>query len=529
MENVSVAGLDLNTCVWQAESRSLLPMQLYHHSMFWDAGERRYTIFGGFGNMRYSRDFYTFTPQDDRWERIEELKGDTLYPRYFSSMGYRAGERAAYVFGGMGNHSGEQIVGRVYFYDLHRVDFAAGRIEKLWEIPWTGPNVVPVRGMVLDGDYFYTLCYPEYISQSHLRLYRFSLRDGSYEILGDSIPIHSDKITTNANLYYDEQMNRLFATVQEFEANDRTSTMKIYSLAFPPVTAESLAAYPLRSHRSGWIAALVAAALAVVAGGALRRRMRARRAAAAALPEQGAEQGADVVQPNSMLLFGPFTVRNRHNRDITYLFSTRLKQMLCLILEHSGDEEGITSQKLGNLLWPGEPKDNVKNLRGVTINHLRKIFSEIDGIELVYNKGFFRIVCHPGFYCDYLRCLEITATEEGRADRDELLRLLARGKFLQGADLPLYDSFKGKVETRLEPLLLVELERSYDAEEYAQTLRAAEALCNIDPWNERALSYRIRALQRLRRSEDAYLSYRTYVTEYKRVFGTDYPRPYKEL
>src|SRR5690606_33914918 len=109
--------------------------------------------------------------------------------------------------------------------------------------PWNKDNVVPVRGMVIpDDSCFYTLCYPEHFSDSFLKLYRFSLKDGSYEILGDSIPVHSDRITTNANLYYDAGLNSLYAIVQEFE-NDIISDLKVYSLAFPPITAEKLVSY----------------------------------------------------------------------------------------------------------------------------------------------------------------------------------------------------------------------------------------------------------------------------------------------
>ncbi len=63
--------------------------------------------------------------------------------------------------------------------------------------------------------YFYTLCYSEFLSDSYLKLYRFSIKDGSHQILGDSIPIHSDKITANANLYYARQLQKIIVTVQE--------------------------------------------------------------------------------------------------------------------------------------------------------------------------------------------------------------------------------------------------------------------------------------------------------------------------
>lgn len=56
-----------------------------------------------------------------------------------------------------------------------------------------------------------------------------------------------------------------------------------------------------------------------------------------------------------------------------------------------------------------QAKDKVKNSRGVAINHLRKILKELDGIELVYEKGCFRFTLSSVFYCDYLRFMAIVA------------------------------------------------------------------------------------------------------------------------
>ena len=99
----------------------------------------------------------------------------------FSSMGYRKDDNSLYIYGGMGNESGEQIVGRQYFYDLHKVDLNNNTVSKLWEIPWNRENIVPVREMVIQDDsYFYTLCYPEHCSNTYLKLYRFAFKERSF-------------------------------------------------------------------------------------------------------------------------------------------------------------------------------------------------------------------------------------------------------------------------------------------------------------------------------------------------------------
>jgi two-component SAPR family response regulator len=532
----TVASLDLNTYQWTAEGSEQLISPLHHHGSYFNPLTAQYAIFGGFGRMHYSKDFFLYDLKKQEWDTLTGFSGDFLSPRYFCSVGYRKETNAVYIFGGMGNESGEQTVGRKYYYDLYKVDLNTKHISKLWEIEWKQDNMVPVRGMVILNDSsFYTLCYPEHFSESLLKLYHFSMKDGKYEILGDSIPIRSDKITTNANLYYDSMLNNLYATVQEFD-DDISSDLKIYSLAFPPLTAQELASYSKQKNNFTLLAVIfltsLVAGIAYVVYKKLKRKI-----------NHTAEDSPDgyvtdsepnkttTTRPraNSVYLFGDFTVRDRNNRDITYMFSAQLKQIFCLILQYSTTENGIASQRLSMILWPDKPADKVKNSRGVTINHLRKVLGELDGIELIYEKGFFKIEHSDAFYCDYVRCLQIISTSEVEKHRDELIQILSRGKFLQLSDHPLYDLLKEEMEKKLEPVLILEMEKSFTAELYETTIAFAEAITNIDPLNDAALTFQIRAMQRLKMNDEARLRYQAFVIEYKKVMGTDYPHPYKNI
>jgi hypothetical protein len=530
----TVASLDLNTVQWTAENYDQLTSPLHHHGSYFDPSTKQYTIFGGFGNMYYSKDFFTYDLIKKQWDTLVGFTGDFLSPRYFTSVGYLKETNSIYVFGGMGNESGEQAVGRKYLYDLYKIDLTTKHISKLWEIAWERDNMVPVRGMVILNDStFYTLCYPEHVSQSLLRLFRFSLKDGTHEILGDSIPIHSDKITTNANLYYDSGLNSLYAVVQEFD-DDISSNLKVYSLSFPPITAGELATYSKHgnSNNTLLIIVLLSSLVVIGIGFALYRRYNPKTPPLPLTEVQSLDipsKPEPTTRPNSIYLFGEFTVRDRKNRNITYMFSAQLKQILCLVLQYSTTEGGIASQRLSNILWPDKPADKVKNSRGVTINHLRKALSELDGIELVYEAGFFKLEHTDELYCDYTRCLQIISSSELENHKDELIDIISRGKFLQLSDHELFDSFKEEVEKRLEPVLILEMEKSYEAELYQTTIAFAEAINNIDPLNDVALTFQIKAMQRLKLNDEARIRYQAFVIEYKKAMGTDYPHPYKSM
>lgn len=530
----TVASLDLNTYQWTTEDSEQLTSPLHHHGSYFDPSRARYTIFGGFGKMHYSKDFYTYDINKKNWDTLASFAGDFLSPRYFSSVGYLKKTNSIYIFGGMGNESGEQAVGRKYYYDLYKIDLNTRKVSKLWEIQWNQDNMVPVRGMViLDDSSFYTLCYPEHFSQSLLKLYQFSLKDGSYKILGDSIPIQSDKITTNANLYYDSLLNNLYAVVQEFD-DDISSDLKVYALSFPPLTVDELASYSRET--AGYSLPVIAffAALLLGIGFLIYKKKQSKHGysnddATSEFPVSAKRKIETTTRSNAIYLFGDFTVRGRNNKDITYMFSEQLKQVFCLILQHSTADDGISSQRLSNILWPGKPADKVKNSRGVTINHLRKVLSELDGIELIHEKGYFKILQTDAFYCDYTRCMQIVVTNSVEDRRDELVEILSRGKFLQLSDHPLFDSFKEELEKKLEPVLLIEMEKSFTAELYQVTIAFAEAITNIDPLNDTALTFQIKAMHRLKMNDEARLKYQAFVIEYKKAMGSDYPHAFRNL
>ncbi|QDH77935.1 DNA-binding transcriptional activator [Echinicola soli] len=530
----TVASLDLDTYQWTEESYQQLPTQLHHHGSYIDHYSSQYSIFGGFGSMKYSKNFFSYDLKKNQWKKTDGFTGDVITPRYFSSVGYQPENNNLYILGGMGNESGDQSVGRKYYYDLYQVDLDAKHVTKLWEIPWKNDNVVPVRGMVILNDSsLYTLCYPEHFSESFLHLYRFSLKDGSYEILGDSIPIRSDKITTNANLYFDKGLNNLYAVVQEFE-DDISSDLKIYSLAFPAITREELSDFPAKQNSKAPLMALILGVGIISLGLFLYKKLKSKSPGTEDRPEEAevkkpAPTTAKTVPSNSIYLFGNFMVRDAKGRDITYMFSAQLKQVFCLILHYSLSEDGITSQHLSNLLWPDKPADKVKNSRGVTINNLRKTLGELEGIELVHDKGHYKIILHEKAYCDYARCLQVIATHQMDKHSDEFAGIVSRGKFLYLLDDPLFDLFKEEAETKLEPALILEVEKSFTSESYPTTISLAEALFNIDPLNETALVHQINAMLKLNMIEDSKIAYRTFAIEYKHATGKDFHRSYSSI
>ena len=545
--DATVAALDLNNQEWKQTGVAALPVQLHHHDGFWDETTGKYLVFGGFGNKRFNNTFLEYDIEGDRWDTLS-YSGDRIIPRYFSGMAVNKNREHIYVFGGMGNESGEQSVGRNYLHDLYLLDRKQQSVRRLWQNA-SGHRLVVARDMILTPDekYIYALCYPEYLSDTYLQLYRLTVDDGTMKALGDSIPMRSEEIMTNANLYYNSLTHEYYCTTTEFDKKGHT-VIRTYVLSAPPVSLDEIRSYGSRSSLEiRWVWIMAGIGVLLLAGGVLFVRKKRGKQRNAVLesssvlmsPPVGREpdksvQGKEtlakedfessLVRPNAVYLFGPFTVIDRNGRDITHLFSSRLRQVFIYILLHS-THNGVLSASLNEVFWPDKPDDKVKNLKGVTINQIRKNLAELDGVELVHDKGYFRLV-FTDCYCDYFRFRTLKNAEEVE---NELGILLMRGKFLDGMDAGMMDHFKQKVEEFLSSFLPLEIERLYQQHKYDAVIRFCNVLFRVDPVNELALAYGMHALNHTGSSQEAILQYSLFVREYRQMMNEEYSISYAEL
>ena len=545
--DATVAALDLNNQEWKQTGVAALPVQLHHHDGFWDETTGKYLVFGGFGNKRFNNTFLEYDIEADRWDTLS-YSGDRIIPRYFSGMAVNKNREHIYVFGGMGNESGEQSVGRNYLHDLYLLDRKQQSVRRLWQNA-SGHRLVVARDMILTPDekYIYALCYPEYLSDTYLQLYRLTVDDGTMKALGDSIPMRSEEIMTNANLYYNSLTHEYYCTTTEFDKKGHT-VIRTYVLSAPPVSLDEIRSYGSRSSLEiRWLWIMAGIGVLLLAGGVLFVRKKRGKQRNAVLesssvlmsPPVGREpdksvQGKEtlakedfessLVRPNAVYLFGPFTVIDRNGRDITHLFSSRLRQVFIYILLHS-THNGVLSASLNEVFWPDKPDDKVKNLKGVTINQIRKNLAELDGVELVHDKGYFRLV-FTDCYCDYFRFRTLKNAEEVE---NELGILLMRGKFLDGMDAGMMDHFKQKVEEFLSSFLPLEIERLYQQHKYDAVIRFCNVLFRVDPVNELALAYGMHALNHTGSSQEAILQYSLFVREYRQMMNEEYSTSYAEL
>lgn len=517
----TMAVLDTTTLRWTTLSSQQLDMQLHHHGEWFDTLSNNIYVYGGFGDRKYNKNFFRFNIDGRKWEVCPELTGDALWPRYFCAMGHNAFDNHIYIYGGMGNESGQQIVGRQYFYDLYKVDLEDFSVEKKWGIKWEGTHSVAARNMIIcEEDSFYALCYPESVTESSMQLYKFSIADGNPVKLGDTIPIFSDKITTNANLFYDPKVDKMIALVEESK-DDISSSVTVYSISYPP--KEPIQEKSIPEFSISW-KTLSIILLLLIGTGSLHNYFKHRRKKKniALLPydKHGKRIRPLSETPDSIFLFGDIMMKSSTGEDITPLLTERLKEIFLVVLKYT-KEGGISSRRLSAIIWPEKEESKSKNVRGVTLNNLRKIFSQMKGVHLVFDDGKYTIECEEPAFCDYLECLkEINNYVPGN---DRLLAILARGKFLREETDVLFDKMKDELDELIVPTVLTEAEWRYQNEDWPNAILCADILFNLDPLNENALAFIVKSLANMGRMDDAKIRYNIFITQYKNDYDEEYP------
>lgn len=544
-DSCTICSLDVLTGEVERVDNTYLSSQRHHHSSYLDTLSNKYYIFGGFGSRKYTNTLEVYDLDAKSWTTVP-LKGDFVAPRFFSSMGALNADELL-LFGGTGNNSGDQSLGKINYYDVYKINLKDSTVRKLRDYFYKGTPVVPVRNLLLSDDKtaFYTLCYPMQEASSHLQLYKFSLQEDSYEVLGNTVPMESKAILSNANLYYNKDTQEFYCCTQEFDEHGGESSLtRFYSLSAPAIAQSALSLYVAEEGFSVCFIVVVVAAALILAGGiavCVKRRKPKQIAEAGGGLEATAKADATAkaedkgaVRANAMYLFGEFTVLDKKGRDITHLFSAKIKQLFLLIfLNGIGNKEGITSAYIYGLLWPEKEVSSAKNLKGVSINRLRKILEDVEGIELIYANGRYTIQLSEGFYCDYLayRGL-IDVIKQSDASQEvgsELVEIISRGKFLKSVDDSMFDSIKGEQEGELHEMLMIELAHLYEKSANEQVLLLADIWLKSDSLNDTALWYLLNAYHKLKKEDQAMKKYYLYLAEYSKSMGRSYPYSYADI
>jgi len=254
--------------------------EYWHANKFITPVDSSLYMIGGYGQLRYKNRVIRYDFTTHKWDSIHTT-GDYFPPRYLSALGLSPDGKYAYVVGGYGSQTGDQMLDPRNYYDLYRYDIKNSSFKMLYTLKTQSTPFTFANNLVIGAKpgAWYGLIYANDSYNSSLQLVEGSFTDSTYVPEGDAIPYSFHDVQSYADLYYSPVSNKLIAVTLLYskeETKEKATQVKIYTLDFPPERAEVAQGMAVADgHLNYWYVILP---LLVVGGGAvwvMRRRRKA--------------------------------------------------------------------------------------------------------------------------------------------------------------------------------------------------------------------------------------------------------------
>lgn len=559
-----VSRFDFVTKSWSNATGSDNEPRFANHAIATD-GNYAY-MFGGYGFYLYHNNLFRL---DLRRDIFEEITLQPL-PEPRTSVAMCIYENRLYLFGGKGNTVGKQEIPSEEYYDLWEYDLTTFKGRKVWEIDSVKHNFLPSSTM------YYVPKDSAFYAASTIyggSMIRISINRPEFKIVSEPIHAQMDYRDCVFNLYQSLDKKAYYLVIDK-RLDDFSHDYSIYQICYPFGDELLYENYiptgsKLNNRWIYWIIAiLILAAIAVVSIRFHKKRAvksnydepqlsiddshkednQSKEADNTATTEldSAAETDKGLIierispstsahfkrEKSSISFLGKFEIKDKNGEDITPKFTSRVKDLLIMLILYSEkDEKGISYQKIDEEIWFDKDEKSAKNNRNVYMRKLRVLLEETGDIEIVYDKGYYRIN-NNGVFVDYHESMT-RLKQEGLTGKalEETIELLLFGPLLPNTVYPWLDSFKSQyTDTSLQVLYkLMEHEQQRKGADESLAYRIAETISRHDALSEEALSTMCRILYNRRMKGPAKNLYDSFCKEYAKSFGEEYNIPFSQI
>ncbi|MGS2764889.1 LamG domain-containing protein [Sinomicrobium sp. M5D2P9] len=199
-------------------------------------------------------------------------------------------------------------------------------------------------------------------------------------------------------------------------------------------------------------------------------------------------------------LLDEFKLMGSSGEDITFRLSPKRKELLLLLLLYTLKEGGVSSRKMGNLLWPGFSPESVKNNRSTHIKEIRNIFENELDVHIVYANKMWRLETGNNVEIDIReidRRIPVFSERKeivpGKEDTLKWADMISRGPILPQTELEWIDAFKSDYANKVLDVLVPCMENP-DRFTGEEELRIIRAILTTDPLYEPAVRRKVSIL-----------------------------------
>lgn len=225
---------------------------------------------------------------------------------------------------------------------------------------------------------------------------------------------------------------------------------------------------------------------------------------------------------NKVLLFGEFKAIDKDENDVTDLFTPKVKELFIFTLISTlRNGIGAEVQEIDETLWFGISSRKAANNRAVTLNKLRKIIQQFEGIEINSGNRYITISTKNSFYCDYIEAFHLSQIPQGMTKQQLILFFdrVKRGRFLKGINWTWLDDIRGFTGNQVIDNLLKLATIFKNEENLKQIEKVAQRILEYDDLNEEAVYLQIWALQKANNLNLAKYNFGSFTKKYAQNMG----------
>lgn len=546
-----VSAFDTTSRSWDKSDIVPQPKTYYlNANKFFSPADSSLYVLGGYGHLAYKKEVHRYHLPSRTWEQLS-VADSAFVPRYLAALGATRG--GAYVIGGYGSTTGQQMLSPRNLYDLLFFDTQKKTFRKIYELAVPKEDFVFGNSMIVNerDSSFYALIFPKHQFSSELQLIRGSLTRPGFTQVGSKIPYQFIDIESFADLFYDKANGRFVAVTLYRDGNQQTK-VSIYSLYAPPLEtiSEQTAMADIQGSRALWIAgALLVIVLLVFMGYKYklfpnRKKGMAPFVTTDPLPVPTTDKGPKETSPEidnderaiphrqSILLFGNFQLYDEEGNDITKHFSPLVKELFLVILLYSIRWDGISSEKLKELLWFDKPSESARNNRSVNIAKLKGILDKMKYCQVSKETGYWKIkIDYEKIHVDYMHYLNLIGNKRllSKQNITELAGITKRGNFLSNVEYEWLDSFKSDISNEIVDAYLRYAASVKISDDPEFLVKLANYVFYFDPVNEEAMILKCKALAHLGKHSLAKTTFENFAREYNRIYGEDFRKDMPEV
>lgn len=513
-----------------------------HFNKFQSSIDSSLYFIGGYGHFLFRSEISRYG-SNGKWD-VLTVGGDPLTPRYLAALG--STPNGAYILGGYGSVSGQQMLNPKHIYDLIFFDVKNKTLSKIYEFSPREEGFAWSNSLIIDekSDQFYGLVFPKNRYHSSLQLVVGSLTKPGLTELAAPIPYFFYDIQSFSDLFYCPSSKRFAAATLLYDEQKETTTAKVYALSSPPLPYDA-AHGPIGKTRKTWNLLYIGlGAMALVGIFVFLRKVNLKRRwmsppnpplMAAPREDRAHHSVVPEQQPDKRSIFlfgGDLQLFDSEGADMTRSFTPLIKELFLVILLHTLRRgRGISSEKLTEQFWFDKSVESARNNRSVNIAKINAILERLGNAKVSKETGYWKFQADDDTYIDYKNYLAIVTNKEilNKERIQELSAIVQRGGFLSETDYEWLDTFKGEVSIQVINTYMRFAEHVKIMEDPEFMVELANNIFYFDPVHEEAMAIKCKALAYMGNHSLATQTFENFCNEYRHIYGEEFGKDYKTV